>query len=170
MPQFHSLLSSAVPAPSKAVTFTAEPIDKTDQKTRLRLKVEAAFVLVGESGYSDATRATEAAMAERYPAPTKPDEPAVRAPASARGLEYIYQVLARALRTPEDESIPTFRTATEAKGAISPATAGQLFAAYEEWDAAEHPDIYTDAGKALARLQEEAAKKSAGEANTSPSA
>ena len=117
-----------------------------------------ALVLIDpREGRAPRERTAEVALREEYK-PTEDGVP-VPIPPKARADEETYQLLVRALRTPEDPRRPLARTVVELRNALPAPVAAQLVTAYNEWLESEFPDRITMA--ALRALEAEAAKKSA---------
>ena len=155
MPQLHEIFNQepTLPPPHKAVSF------KVTAKTRdgALYDVDAVLVLVESPEVRRAVHDAEVALREEYK-PTEDGVP-VPIPPKARADEETYQLLVRALRTPEDPRRPLARTVVELRNALPAPVAAQLVTAYNEWLESEFPDRITMA--ALRALEAEAAKKSA---------
>lgn len=155
MPQLHEIFNQepTLPPPQKQVSF------KVTAKVRdgAIYDVAAVLVLVESPEVRRAIRDAEVALREEYK-PTEDGTP-IPIPAKARADEETYQILVRALRTPEDPRRPLARTVQELRNALPAPVAAQLVTAYNEWIDQEFPDRITMA--ALREMEAEAAKKSA---------
>ena len=154
MPQLHELFSQEPPLapPTKPVSFKA--VAKT--RDGALYNVDAVLVLVESPEVRRAVHDAEVALREEYKPGT--DGLALPIPPKARGDEETYQLLFRALRTPEDPRRPIARTVLELRNALPPPVAAQLITVYNEWLEAEFPDTMTLA--ALRQMEADAEGKS----------